>query len=187
MFCKPIIPSIPAVYRSALDYASQLCMLSNEVQRVAQEVENLTAVTEDDVVSYVAQQLDPVKAQLQALRNSTDSRFATQAAQIAQHITELELYVNNQAAQVYSNSVSVTNDAWQQLNERIDETLEQGGFVRSPISGSIVTVQEALNELASLHQDGLTAQGFDDLSLTALMFDNKNLTAYDFDYAGVTA
>lgn len=187
MFCKPIIPSVPAVYRSALDYASQLCMLSSEVQRVAQEVENLTAVTEDDVVAYVAQQLDPVKAQLQTLRNSTDSRFATQAAQIAQHITELELYVNNQAAQVYSNSVSVTNDAWQQLNERIDETLEQGGFVRSPISGSIVTVQDALNELASLHQNGLTAQAFDSLLLTAQMFDNKNLTAYDFDYAGVTA
>lgn len=187
MFCKPIIPSIPAVYRSALDYASQLCMLSNEVQRVAQEVENLTSVTEEDVVTYVAQQLDPVNAQLQELRNSTDSRFAAQAAQIAQHVTELELYVNNQAAQVYSNSVSVTNDAWQQLNERIDDTLEQGGFVRSPISGSIVTVQEALNELASLHQEGITAQAFDDLNLTALMFDNKNLTAYDFDYAGVTA
>lgn len=187
MFCKPIIPSIPAVYRSALDYASQLCMLSSEVQRVAQEVSNLTAVTEDDVVSYVAQQLDPVKAQLQALRNTTDSRFAAQTAQIAQHITELELYVNNQAAQVYSNSVSVTNDAWQQLNERIDNTLEQGGFVRSPISGSIVTVQEALNELASLHQAGLTAQEFDSLLLTAQMFDNKNLTAYDFDYTGVTA
>ena len=86
MFCKPIIPSIPTVYRSALDYASQLCMLSSEVQRVAQEVENLTAVTEDDVVSYVAQQLDPVKSQLQELRNSTESRFAAQAAQIAQHI-----------------------------------------------------------------------------------------------------
>lgn len=187
MFCKPVIPSIPAVYRSALDYASQLCMLSSEVQRVAQEVENLTAVTEDDVVAYVAQQLEPVKAQLQELRNSTDSRFAAQAAQIAQHIKELELHVNNQAAQVYSNSVSVTNDAWQQLNERIDETLEQGGFVRSPISGSIVTVQEALNELASLHQEGLTAQAFDTLLLTAQMFDNKNLTAYDFDYTGVTA
>ena len=187
MFCKPIIPSIPAVYRSALDYASQLCMLSSEVQRVAQEVENLTAVTEDDVVSYVAQQLDTVKAQLQILRDSTDSRFAAQAAQIAQHVTELELYVNNQAAQVYSNSVSVTNDAWQQLNERIDNTLEQGGFVRSPISGNIVTVQKALNELASLHQNGITAQAFDSLLLTAQMFDNKQLTAYDFDYAGVTA
>lgn len=187
MFCKPIIPSVPTVYRSALDYASQLCMLSSEVQRVAQEVENLTAVTEDDVVAYVAQQLDPVKAQLQALRNSTDSRFAAQAAQIAQHITELELYVNNQAAQVYSNSVSVTNDAWQQLNDRIDETLEQGGFVRSPISGNVVTVQEALNELASLHQDGITAQAFDSLLLTAQMFDNKGLTAYEFDYTGVTA
>lgn len=187
MFCKPIIPSIPAVYRSALDYASQLCMLSSEVQRVAQAVENLTAVTEDDVVAYVAQQLDPVKAQLQELRNSADSRFVAQAAQIAQHITELELYVNNQAAQVYSNSVSVTNDAWQQLNERIDETLEQGGLVKSPISGNVVTVQEALNELASLHQDGLTAQAFDSLLLTAQMFDNKNLTAYEFDYTGVTA
>lgn len=187
MFCKPIIPSIPAVYRSALDYASQLCMLSNEVHRVAQEVENLNSVTEDDVVSYVAQQLDPVKAQLQELRNSADSRFAAQAAQIAQHVMELELYVNNQATQVYSNSVSVTNDAWQQLNERIDDTLEQGGLVRSPISGNVVTVQEALNELASLHQDGLTAQAFDSLLLTAQMFDNKNLTAYEFDYTGVTA
>lgn len=187
MFCKPIIPSIPAVYRSALDYASQLCMLSSEVQRVAQAVENLKSVTEDDVVSYVAQQLDPVKVQLQELRNSTDSRFAAQAAQIAHHIAELELYVNNQAAQVYSNSVSVTNDAWQQLNERIDDTLEQGGLVRSPISGNVVTVQEALNELASLHQDGLTAQAFDSLLLTAQMFDNKNLTAYEFDYTGVTA
>lgn len=187
MYCKPFIPSMPAVYRSALDYASQLCMLSSEIQRVAQEVENISAVTEADVMAYVAQQLDPVKAQLQVLGASTDSRFAAQAAQIAQHITELELYVNNQAAQVYTNSVSVTNDAWQQLNERIDDTLEQGGLVRSPISGNIVTVQEALNELASLHQNGLTAQEFDNLLLTAQAYDNKGLTAYEFDYTGVTA
>lgn len=187
MYCKPIIPSIPAVYRSALDYASQLCMLSSEIERVARAVEEHSAVTEASVVAYVAQQLDPVKAQLQILSTSTDSRFAAQAAQMAQHITDLELYVNNQAAQVYSNSVSVTNDAWQQLNERIDDTLEQGGLVRSPISGDIVTVQEALNELASLHQIGVTAQEFDNLMLTAMMFDSKDLTAYEFDYTGVSA
>ena len=99
----------------------------------------------------------------------------------------MRVYADTQSAQVYLNATSYTNETELSLTRRIDSTLAQGGTVRSPISGDVITVQQALNELAGLHQGGISAGSFDALELTAQGFDSKKLTAYNFDYSGIPA
>lgn len=187
MYCVPTIPSMPTVYRSALTYTAQLCEIAKEVQRITDEVKNLPGVTTQYVRDYVESQIQPIQAQLDTLTFNVDVRFSAQAALIQQRVNELKAYADAQVVEVYANSIAYTGEAEQALNTRIDLTLAQGGTVRSPITGDVVTVQQALNELAGLHQGGMTASAFDALELTAQSYDAKNITAYDFDYAGVPA
>lgn len=185
MYCVPLIPSMSPVYGSALTYAAQLCEIAKEVQRITEEVQKLPGVTTEYVQEYVQSQLLPVQTQLDELSLSVDVRFSAQTALLQQRVDELRAYSDTQSAQVYLNATSYTNETELSLTSRIDSTLAQGGTVRSPITGDVVTVQQALNELAGLHQSGISASSFDALELTAQGFDSKNLTAYNFDYSGI--
>ena len=187
MYCVPSIPGMPAVYRSALTYTAQLCEIAKEVQRISDEVNSLPGVTTQYVQDYVESQISPIEAQLDALSLSVDARFSAQTALVQQRINELKGYSDGQVAEVYANAIAYTDETEADLNARIDHTLEQGGNVRSPLTGDVVTVQQALNELAGLHQSGISAGDFDALELTAQGFDAKDLTAYEFDYAGIPA
>ena len=60
-------------------------------------------------------------------------------------------------------------------------------FVFSPVTGEYTTIQEALQDLAGLHKNSLTAQEYDNLELTATVYDGKNVTAYNYDFNGKTA
>lgn len=57
----------------------------------------------------------------------------------------------------------------------------------SPITGELVTCQEMANQLAGLHQNGITAKNYDALELTAETYDNKQITAYNYDFYGLAA
>lgn len=187
MYCVPLIPSMSPAYESALTYAAQLCEIAKEVQRITEEVQKLPGVTTEYVQEYVQSQLLPVQTQLDELSLSVDVRFSAQTALLQQRVDELRAYSDTQSAQVYSNATSYTKETELSLTSRIDSTLAQGGTVRSPLTGDVVTVQQALNELAGLHQSGISASSFDALELTAQGFDSKNLTAYNFDYSGIPA
>lgn len=187
MYCVPRIPAVSGSFAAALNYSAQLCEIAKEVQRITDEVKSLPGLTEQYVQIYVAEQIAPIQNQLSSLTASVDARFAAQAALIQRRVDELTSSADSQAAEVLRNAKSYTDEAENVLNTKIDATLLQGGMVRSPLSGDIVTVQQALNELAGLHQAGITASAYDALGLTAQGFEAKDLTAYEFDYAGVPA
>lgn len=187
MYCVPSIPAVSGSFAVALTYSAQLCEIAKEVQRITDEVKNLPGVTAQYVQIYVAEQIAPIQDQLSSLTASVDARFAAQAALIQQRVNELTSYADSQAAEVLLNAKSYTDEAESVLNTKIEATLLQGGMVRSPLSGDIVTVQQALNALAGLHQAGITASAYDALGLTVQGFEAKDLTAYEFDYAGVPA
>lgn len=187
MYCVPSIPAMNASFSSALNYSAQLCEIAKEVQRITEEVKNLSGVTVQYVQDYVNSQVTPLQTQLTTLTASVDARFAAQTALIQQRVDELKRYADTQSATVYSNATAYTDEAELLLSHKIETTLLQGGTVRSPLTGDVVSVQQALNELAGLHQDGITAEAFDALELTAQEFEAKDLTAYEFDYAGIPA
>lgn len=187
MYCVPSIPAVSGSFAVALTYSAQLCEIAKEVQRITDEVNNLPGVNEQYIQNYVAEQIAPIQNQLSSLSASVDARFAAQAALIQQRVNELTSSADSQAAEVLRNAKSYTDEAENVLNAKIDATLLQGGLIRSPLTGDVVTVQQALNALAGLHQAGITAGAYDALGLTAQGFEAKDLTAYEFDYAGIAA
>lgn len=187
MYCVPTIPAMKDSFATALTYSAQLCEIAKEVQRITEEVKKLSGVTAQYVQDYVNSQVAPIQTKLTTLTASVDARFAAQAALIQQRVDELKRYADTQSATVYSNATAYTDEAELLLSNKIETTLLQGGMVRSPLTGDVVSVQQALNELAGLHQDGITAEAFDALELTAHEFEAKDLTAYEFDYAGIPA
>lgn len=60
-------------------------------------------------------------------------------------------------------------------------------YVFSPVTGLYGSHQAALDDLAGLHKNSLTAQEYDNLNLTVETYDNKNVTAYNYDFNGQTA
>lgn len=76
----------------------------------------------------------------------------------------------------------VTNQLEQFLSE-----LPESFYVQSPITGTLVTVQEAINQLydSAVRYRAITCEEFEALGLTAQEYDDLELTAIDFDLYGL--
>lgn len=62
--------------------------------------------------------------------------------------------------------------------------VSQQVYVYSPITGEYVDIQTAVNQLAGVKKNALTATEYDLLAMTATRFDGIAATAYDYDYNG---
>lgn len=57
-------------------------------------------------------------------------------------------------------------------------------FIRSPFDGTLISIESAINQLAALHMDALTASAYDAKDMDADTYDALDLTAYDYDWNG---
>ena len=57
-------------------------------------------------------------------------------------------------------------------------------MIRSPFDGTYISIERAINELAALHMNALTATEYDALEMDADAYDTLELTAYDYDWNG---
>lgn len=57
-------------------------------------------------------------------------------------------------------------------------------MIRSPFDGTYISIERAINELAALHMNALTATEYDALEMDADTYDALELTAYDYDWNG---
>lgn len=57
-------------------------------------------------------------------------------------------------------------------------------MIRSPFDGTYISVERAINELAALHMNALTATEYDALEMDADTYDALELTAHDYDWNG---
>lgn len=187
MYCRNPFPTLPTVYSQAYSYEEQLCVLAGEVQRVSDELAKMDGVSKEYVAAYVAQQVAPLYAQISQLSQSVDVRFASQTNALQTAVEELKTYADNRMVEAVATSKGYTDEVAETLNNKIENAIVAGGYVRSPVTGNVVTVQAAINELASFHQNGITAGDYDALDLTAQAFDDKNLTAFLYDFTGVPA
>lgn len=187
MYCRNPFPTLPTVYSQAYSYEEQVCILAGEVQRVSDVLATMDGVTKEYVAQFVAEQVAPIYDQLAQLTQSVDIRFAAQTIALQDAVAALQVYANERMVDAIAASKSYTDEVAQILDNKIDNAIVAGGIVRSPITGNMVTVQAAINELASFHQDGITAGDYDARDLTAQAFDDLNLTAFQYDFTGVPA
>ena len=59
-------------------------------------------------------------------------------------------------------------------------------FIRSPFDGTLISIESAINQLAALHMDALTASAYDAKNMDASVYDALDLTAYDYDWNGAS-
>lgn len=57
-------------------------------------------------------------------------------------------------------------------------------MIRSPFDGTYISIERAINELAALHMNALTATEYDALEMDADTYDALELSAYDYDWNG---
>jgi len=57
-------------------------------------------------------------------------------------------------------------------------------MIRSPFDGTYISIERAINELAALHMNALTATDYDALEMDADTYDALELTAHDYDWNG---
>lgn len=73
------------------------------------------------------------------------------------------------------------------LQAKIDKLERRMSNILSPVSGTYVSFEEAIEQLFNLHTDelGLTADEYDAMDLTADEYDAKNITAFNYDLYGL--
>lgn len=172
----------------------------NELNRLVQEVHNLEANVTATLESYQTQidaQNVRITREFATMKANLEREFAAKIEELDRKIIEQDRDIENGLADLRRFMVEINN----QLSSRFDLFREEINnqlaqflaelpdymLVRSPFSGNLVTVQEAINELYenTSRYRAITAAEFDALGLTAEEFDNLDITAWDFDTHGL--
>lgn len=167
----------------------------------------------DELEAEINAQIDAFTAEINALIAQTNARIEQLERDVDQRITALEQEQRVQFAELTARVIAELNglrdevyDAIEEMREavyvqsevmkawvegRLAEFLDNlpdytQTIVVSPVSGKIMTVQDALNELYDygIRLNGLTASEYDAFELTATEYDNIGLTAFEYDMYG---
>ena len=162
---------------------------------------------EADVMALFAQlqtqiydDVDAKLAEVDAKLATIDGRIDALESELRKQINDLERYllnlINTQLElfrdELERNNVELKYWVEKELKEFLDNLPDvQNVLVISPISGIIMTIQSAIDEMADIFRKfyGLTAKEYDDLKLTALQYDKypvrgikRGLTATEYDF-----
>ena len=196
-YCQKVLP---LVYDDSLSYYEQLCKVSHKLNEVINEVNNLDI---DSILERVDEEIDK---QLEVLRQQMDN-LTNNVNEVMDNVNNsLELYhdqITRELAATTANLTSFVNTQLVTLKKYIDERdnyilselryqieLLKNSFpdlttvyVKSPYTGKIITIQEAIDELwNNLRVYALTANEYDSQRWTAEEYDGFGLTAYQYDY-----
>ena len=191
-WCQKVLP---LVYENSLSYYEVLCKvveylnqvieaLNNQDDELKQYVDNAIAgLTENwltTVYNILNQYTETFDDKLDAQNAELQNQIATQTALLSNAIQQL-----NSAYQQGDDALRMyINTQIQQLRELIPEITSV--YVISPISGQMVPIQQALDEMTSVLRYGaLTCFQWDGLQLTAEQYDNEMLTAFQYDFYGL--
>lgn len=143
----------------------------------------------DEKLAEVDEKLSTIDGRIDALEN-----------ELRQQINDLEKYllnlINTQLElfrdELERNNVELKYWVEKELKEFLDNLPDvQNVLVISPISGIIMTIQDAIEEMANIFRIfyGITAKEYDDLKLTATQYDHypvrgirRGLTATEYDF-----
>jgi len=178
------------------EYDDRISALENVIDTFEQTVMDLFDQLQTQIYADVDAKLDEVDEKLA----SVDGRIDALEIELRQQISDMQTYLMNlinTQLQLFREELERNNI---QLRFWVENELEeflkkipdvQNVLVISPISGIIMNIQDALNELANVFRIfyGITAREYDDLKLTATQYDhypvngiNRGLTATEYDF-----
>lgn len=163
-----------------------------EIERRFDQLSSELNARIDELVADTNRQMAELKAETEATLNAMreevreeiarltvemNNRISAMERQISEAIANLDRTLDAQIALLH---------AWVEV--RLEEFLEnlpdyEGLLVVSPVTGQLVNVQTALNQIYESGSRilGLTASEYDSLNLTADEYDSMNLTASEYD------
>ena len=194
-------------YNELKDYCENLNTTLGEHDTRITSLEERMDSFEADVMALFAQlqaqiyaDVDEKLAEVDEKLSTIDGRIDALEAELRKQINDLERYllnlINTQLElfreELERNNVELKYWVEKELKEFLDNLPDvQNVLVISPISGIIMTIQSAIDEMADVFRKfyGLTAKEYDDLKLTALQYDKypvrgikRGLTATEYDF-----
>ena len=194
------IKVLPTVYEDALSYYETLCKVSRKLNEVIDTLNEydpesvvnrlidskLTAYTANVMAPYVTAAIGVVDreiAELWVKINQMERNIVDQHQIVLNMIGELNTRVDNLGIQL----VGVESRCNEYTDRRVQDVLYELPLMASPYTGQMVTVIDAIYEVANNTRTGaLTASEYDALELTATTYDALELSAYQYDWYGVT-
>ena len=196
-YCQKVLP---IVYDDSLSYYESLCKLVAKMNEIINEVNNLdisnilNRVDEEvdkqlkDVFEQMNILTDRVNGVMDNVNNSLDLYNKQVILELNSTTANLTTFVNSQLLTLRKYVDSQDNYILSELRYQI-ELLKNSFpdlttvYVRSPYTGKIITIQEAIDELwNNLRVYSLTANEYDTQMWTAKEYDDFKLTAYQYDY-----
>lgn len=196
-YCQKVLP---LAYDDSLSYYESICKLVNKMNEIITEMNELDV---NNILNRVDEKIDK---ELETLYKQMDNLTANVNQVMGNVNNSLELYHQQVIRELNATTANLTNFVNVQLltlRKYIDgqdnmilselryqiELLKNSlpdlttVYVKSPYTGKIITIQEAIDELwNNLRVYSLTADEYDRQGWTAQEYDNFNLTAYQYDY-----
>lgn len=196
-YCQKVLP---LAYDDSLSYYESICKLVNKMNEIITEMNELDI---NNILNRVDEEIDK---ELETLYEQMDNLTANVNQVMGNVNNSLELYHQQVIRELNATTAELTNFVNVQLltlRKYIDgqdnmilselryqiELLKNSlpdlttVYVKSPYTGKIITIQEAIDELwNNLRVYSLTADEYDRQMWTAQEYDDFNLTAYQYDY-----
>lgn len=196
-YCQKVLP---LVYDDSLSYYESICKLVKKMNEIIDEVNSIDV---DNILNRVDEeiekeledlykQMDNLSNTVGGVMNNVDNALELYHNKVIRELNSttanLTLFVNNQLNVIKKYVDSQDNAIMSELRYQI-ELLKNSipdlttVYVRSPYTGKIITIQEAIDELwNNLRVYALTADEYDAQMWTAEEYDGFKLTAYQYDY-----
>lgn len=196
-YCQKVLP---LVYDDSLSYYESICKLVKKMNEIIDEVNSIDV---DNILNRVDEkiekeledlykQMDNLSSSVSGVMDNVDNALELYHNQVIRELNSttanLTLFVNNQLNVIKKYVDSQDNAIMSELRYQI-ELLKNSipelttVYVRSPYTGKIITIQEAIDELwNNLRVYALTADEYDAQMWTAEEYDGFKLTAYQYDY-----
>ena len=165
----------------------------NELNTI--DIENILNRVDEEInkeLEDLYQQMDNLSGTVGNVMDNVDNALELYHDQVVRELNSttanLTVFVNNQLSVIKKYVDSQDNAIMSELRYQI-ELLKNSipdlttVYVRSPYTGKIITIQEAIDELwNNLRVYALTADEYDTQRWTAEEYDGFKLTAYQYDY-----
>lgn len=200
MWCNfPWYPLTPSVYYNGMSYYEDLCKLAGCINDIIKTLESYDYDGMQKDIATIKEQQTTINKQIESLQSNVNNVMSNvnNALELYNEQVKMELaattanlttfvnsqllvirkYVDNQDSAIYSEiryQIELLKNSIPDLTTVI---------VKSPYTGKLVTIQEAIDELwNNLRVYALTAEEYDSQLWSANAYDNFNLTAFEYDY-----
>lgn len=126
--------------------------------------------------------IEVVEAEIQSLRDEMTAFEGQINAEITNRFNTIKAELQGMIAATLVQANAYTDTIASQLRSEIEAISIGDITLYDPSTGTILPLQQVINNIYGSGRDALTAAEYDALDLTATAYDGYEISAYDYDY-----